>query len=205
MCGEAAFMNVVTPWMTTSKQLQRMSPCACTLCHWHENSIIPQKVCGAFEVTGKNIRRRTQWHNSVGTRAWMFKVHSLHEKEKPSKRLLCQIRNPTQVAALVVSHLDWNLPKEDKQAPLYKHANEVKGERVKKKEREWGQDRIQWQWRKTQSTDQKKQLKPRKFKLVLLFCFGKNCDIKNESVSGIWSMSEQNFKGGKASWTFVYI
>lgn len=133
MCGEAVFMNVVTTWMTTSKQLQRMSPCASTLCHWHENSINPQKVCGAFEVTGKNIRQRTQWRDSVGTRAWMFKVHLLHEKEKTSKRLLCQIRNPTQVAALVVSHLDWNLPKEDKQAPLYKHANEVKGERVQKK------------------------------------------------------------------------
>lgn len=44
--------------MTTSKQLQRMSPCACTLCHRHENSISPPKVCGAFEVTGKNIRHR---------------------------------------------------------------------------------------------------------------------------------------------------
>lgn len=37
-----------------------MSPCACTLCVWQENSVSPQKVCGAFEVTGKNV-----WHREI--------------------------------------------------------------------------------------------------------------------------------------------
>lgn len=52
--------------------------------------------------------------------------------------LLCQIGNGTHVAAMVVLHLSWYLPKEEKQTPLYKHANDVQGEEKKK-----GQDRIQ--------------------------------------------------------------
>lgn len=41
--------------------------------------------------------------------------------------LLCQMGKETHVAALVVLHLNWYLPKEEKQTPLYKHANDVQG------------------------------------------------------------------------------
>lgn len=49
-----------------------------------------------------------------------------------------------------------------------------------------GKDSINWP---------EKQPKPRKYQLVLLLSFGENRDIKKESWTGNWSISEQNREG----------
>lgn len=66
--------------------------------------------------------------------------------KKTAKMLFCQIGNATHVAALVVLHLNWYLPKEEEQTPLYKHANDVhrSGEEKRKGKTEYkdGKERL---------------------------------------------------------------